>query len=75
MKILENLETTGNVRRNLYTGAYGFGPERAARIAVGTVKQVLAEKTTIEQVIFVCFSKSSYNHHQQAVQDIITNKE
>jgi O-acetyl-ADP-ribose deacetylase (regulator of RNase III) len=57
------------------TGAYGFPPERAARIAVGTVKQVLAEKTTIEQVIFVCFSKQSYHHHRQAMQDIITNKE
>jgi len=57
------------------TGAYRFPPERAARIAVGTVKQVLEEKTTIEKAIFVCFSKQSSNHHRQAVQEIITNKE
>ncbi|MEQ9668528.1 O-acetyl-ADP-ribose deacetylase [Coleofasciculus sp. G2-EDA-02] len=57
------------------TGAYGFPPERAARIAVGTVKQVLEGNTTIEQVFFVCFSKLSYNHYRQAVQEILMNKE
>ncbi|MEQ9368990.1 MAG: O-acetyl-ADP-ribose deacetylase [Coleofasciculus chthonoplastes F3-SA18-01] len=56
------------------TGAYRFPPERAARIAVGTVKQVLEGNTTIDQVIFVCFSQPSYNYHRQAVEDTITNK-
>jgi O-acetyl-ADP-ribose deacetylase (regulator of RNase III) len=42
--------------------------------AIVNAANVLEEKTTIEQVIFVCFSKQSYNHHQQAVQDMITNK-
>lgn len=57
------------------TGAYGFPPERAARIAVGTVKQVLERTTIIEQVIFVCFSKQSYDYHQQAVQEILIKKD
>jgi len=57
------------------TGAYGFPPKRAARIAVGTVKQVLERTTIIEQVIFVCFSQQSYNDHQQAVQEMLIKKD
>lgn len=57
------------------TGAYGFPPKRAARIAVATVKEFLAENPDIEQVIFVCFSHSSYECHESALQDILSEGE
>jgi len=38
-------------------GAYRFPPERAARIALKTVKGFLPYNPTIEKVIFVCFDR------------------
>jgi len=37
------------------TGVYGFPPERAARIAVATVRAELTSRATIERVVFACF--------------------
>ncbi|HEY9638010.1 MAG TPA: O-acetyl-ADP-ribose deacetylase [Coleofasciculaceae cyanobacterium] len=53
------------------TGVYRFPPERAARIAVTTVKTFLASHTSVKQVIFVCFSRQSYDHHVRAVKEIL----
>jgi len=48
------------------TGVYGF-PDRAARIAVGTVVSELgAEAHRIERVVFCCFSNESADHHVEA---------
>jgi O-acetyl-ADP-ribose deacetylase len=53
------------------TGIYRFPPDRAARIAVGTVA---AEITTaprgIVQVVFCCFSQSSADQHMTAFADL-----
>jgi O-acetyl-ADP-ribose deacetylase (regulator of RNase III) len=38
------------------TGAYGFPPERATRIALDTVRAVLAAEPSIDKVVFCCFS-------------------
>jgi len=49
------------------TGVYRFPPERAARIAVGTVvAEVSAAPTTVRHVIFCCFSDDSAAHHRDA---------
>jgi len=49
------------------TGVYGFPADRAARIAVGTVRdEVAAAPRGLTQVIFCCFSESSAAHHQDA---------
>ncbi|MFB8792214.1 MAG: macro domain-containing protein [Potamolinea sp.] len=53
------------------TGAYGFPQERAAKIAVTEVKKFLENKTSVEQVIFVCFTPQSYNCHVQAFQETL----
>jgi O-acetyl-ADP-ribose deacetylase (regulator of RNase III) len=53
------------------TGVYGFPSERAARIAVTTVKTFLENQTSVEQVIFVCFSRQSYDCHIAAVREIL----
>jgi O-acetyl-ADP-ribose deacetylase (regulator of RNase III) len=48
------------------TGAYGFPPDRAARIALRTVLAALAEAAAIERVVFCCFAAESRKHHELA---------
>ena len=38
------------------TGIYGYPVEPAAQIAVDTVREALAGPTSIEEVVFCCFS-------------------
>jgi O-acetyl-ADP-ribose deacetylase len=53
------------------TGVYGFPPDRAARIAVGTVSAELAAAPRgIGRVIFCCFSQDSANHHIAVFADL-----
>jgi O-acetyl-ADP-ribose deacetylase (regulator of RNase III) len=53
------------------TGIYGFPADRAARIAVGTVKAELsAAPRGITQVIFCCFSDVSAAHHRDAFAEL-----
>jgi O-acetyl-ADP-ribose deacetylase (regulator of RNase III) len=49
------------------TGAYGFPPERAARIALRTVLAALEDTTAIERVVFCCFGSESLRHHHNAL--------
>lgn len=46
---------------NISTGIYHFPKEKAAGIAVHTVREFLANHTEVEQVIFVCFDKENYD--------------
>jgi len=48
------------------TGAYGFPPDRAARIALRTVLAALDDTTAIERVVFCCFGAESRKHHEAA---------
>ena len=43
---------------SISTGVYSFPFERACKIAIKTVKEFLENNTSIEKVIFVCFSES-----------------
>lgn len=49
------------------TGVYGFPPERAAPIAVGTVAEEIRENPgSLTRAIFCCFSEASAAHHAAA---------
>jgi O-acetyl-ADP-ribose deacetylase len=53
------------------TGVYRFPPERAARIAVGTVAAEIAHAPRgIARVVFCCFSPDSAEHHTLAFTDL-----
>ena len=53
------------------TGIYGFPPDRAARIAVGTVvSELSATARGIARVVFCCFSPDSAQHHATAFEDL-----
>ena len=47
------------------TGVYGYPVELAARIAVSTVRSSLARATTIEQVVFCCYSKDDLQIYER----------
>ena len=53
------------------TGVYRFPPDRAARIAVGTVVSEVAQSSRgVKRVIFCCFSDESAQHHRAAFADL-----
>jgi O-acetyl-ADP-ribose deacetylase (regulator of RNase III) len=52
------------------TGAYGFPPDRAARIALRTVLAALAEPRSIERVVFCCFGADARKHHEIAFAEL-----
>lgn len=53
------------------TGVYHFPPDRAARIAVGTVaSEIAARPRGITRIVFCCFSADSAEHHKQAFADL-----
>ena len=49
------------------TGIYGFPPDRAALIAVRTVRETLPEVRGIARVVFCCFGAGSRDLHQAAL--------
>jgi O-acetyl-ADP-ribose deacetylase (regulator of RNase III) len=53
------------------TGIYGFPPERAARIAVATVRaEVAAAPQAFERIVFCCFSQAAADHHRGAFAEL-----
>ncbi len=60
---------------SISTGAYGFPMERAARIAVREVKTFLEKNSSIEKVVLVCFGRSAFDTHRQAVGEIRMTKD
>jgi O-acetyl-ADP-ribose deacetylase (regulator of RNase III) len=53
------------------TGIYAFPPDRAARIAVGTVaSELAAAERSIDHVLFCCFAQGSADHHIEAFADL-----
>jgi O-acetyl-ADP-ribose deacetylase (regulator of RNase III) len=53
------------------TGVYRFPPDRAARIAIGTVAaEIAAAPRGIERVVFCCFAQSGADHHCDAFAEL-----
>lgn len=52
------------------TGVYGFPAARAARIAVTSVAEGLADQALPDAVIFCCFSADSATHHEKALSEL-----
>ncbi len=50
---------------NISTGVYGFPKDRAADIAIKTVKEFLAEHPEIEKVIFVTYDNTNYQLYKE----------
>jgi O-acetyl-ADP-ribose deacetylase (regulator of RNase III) len=52
------------------TGIYQFPPDRAARVAVGTVAAEVAAGRGPQRVVFCCFAQGSADHHTAAFADL-----
>ncbi len=50
---------------SISTGSYGFPMERAAPIALRTVRDFLATDSTLQRVIFVCFGEAAYTLYRR----------
>ena len=50
---------------NISTGIYHFPKDKAAEIAIRTVKDFLSSNKQIEKVIFVCFDEENYGIYQR----------
>lgn len=48
---------------NISTGVYGFPKDRAAQIAVATIKNF--EPKTLKEVLFVCFDDENYSLYEK----------
>jgi O-acetyl-ADP-ribose deacetylase len=49
------------------TGLYGFPPDRAALIALRTVRETLPDVPAVERVVFCCFGAESRALHEAAL--------
>ena len=49
------------------TGVYRFPADRAAEVAVASTIEALADASSIDRVIFCCFSNESARLHEQAM--------
>jgi len=49
------------------TGIYGFPPDRAAFIALRTVRETLPHVPNIDRVVFCCFGEESRELHEAAL--------
>ena len=56
---------------NISTGIYGFPKEKAAAIAIKTVKGFIGDHPEIEKVIFVCFDRENYEIYTEGINSII----
>jgi O-acetyl-ADP-ribose deacetylase (regulator of RNase III) len=50
-------------------GAYGYPPERAARIALAEIKTFLERNTSLERLLVVCFDSDMYDTYRDALQE------
>ncbi len=49
---------------NISTGIYGFPKERAAKIAIETIRDFIIDNQDIEQIFFCCFDQENYLIYQ-----------
>lgn len=51
---------------NISTGVYGLPKEKAAEVALKTVRKYLSEKTTsLEKISFICYDEENYQLYRQ----------
>jgi O-acetyl-ADP-ribose deacetylase (regulator of RNase III) len=50
---------------NISTGVYGYPKDKAAAVAVETVKKTLEEAPGIERLVFVCFDEENFRLYRE----------
>ena len=49
---------------NISTGIYGYPRDKAAAVAIASVRETLRETPGIKRVVFVCFDRENYSLYQ-----------
>ena len=52
---------------NISTGVYGYPKEKAADVAVASVRETLLQTAGITRVVFVCFDRENYSLYSKLV--------
>ncbi|HMG09217.1 MAG TPA: macro domain-containing protein, partial [Mucilaginibacter sp.] len=65
LKLAPENQVTTIAFPNISTGIYHFPKEKAAAIAIKTVKDYLVDHNTLKQVIFVCFDDENYRIYKK----------
>ncbi|MDR2048488.1 MAG: O-acetyl-ADP-ribose deacetylase [Treponema sp.] len=52
---------------NISTGVYGYPKDRAAAVAVKTVRETLPDCSGIKRALFVCFDRENYDIYKKAL--------
>jgi O-acetyl-ADP-ribose deacetylase (regulator of RNase III) len=64
MKLAEENGLKSIAFPSISTGVYGYPIEKAARIAVETVRSIDPDLKSVEEVIFCCFSRRALDVYQ-----------
>lgn len=64
LKLAEENEVKSIAFPSISTGVYGYPIEKAARIAVETVRSIDPDLKSVEEVIFCCFSRRALDVYQ-----------
>jgi O-acetyl-ADP-ribose deacetylase len=71
LRLAHERELTSVAFPAISTGVYAFPPDRAARVAVGTVvSEVSANARGLTRIVFCCFSETSAKHHVNAFAEL-----
>jgi len=54
---------------NISTGVYGYPKEKAAAVAVESVRKTLSETANIQRVVFVCFDDENFDLYQKILKN------
>ena len=54
---------------NISTGVYNFPKEKAAKIAINTVRNFIKQNNSIEKVVFVTFDKINFNIYTKEIEN------
>jgi len=58
---------------SISTGAYGYLVDKAARVALQTVREFLEKDTSLTQVTFVLFDAQTLDAYREAAEEILTS--
>lgn len=54
---------------SISTGIYGYPIALAARVAVNTVRESLGTASSIQEVVFCCFSPEDLQHYESILSE------
>ena len=69
LKLAEQYKLKSVAFPNISTGVYHFPKEKAATIAVQTVKNFLADHNQPSEIIFACFDEENYSLYRRLLND------